>query len=376
MAEPASAEALAATLAWASAAGLTVLVRGGGTKLDWGGVAAPIDLVLSTAGLHTVVEHRHGDLTATLEAGATLAHVNATLAAHRQWLPLDPPWPDRATVGGIVATNDSGPRRHHHGAPRDLIIGVTVVRSDGQPAKAGGIVVKNVAGYDLSRLLTGSFGCLGVIVGATFKLAPIAASSRTLIVELESIEAMAPAIASLVSSPLTPSALELEWPPARLRLRFESVEAGVEQQVLEASQLIADHGEVTVAGGQEEAASWARSRRWWDEPGAVVKLSTLLTELVPTLAWLREACTQRALEMALAGRAGLGVVEARLHGRDEDQAHVVTQLRARPSGELWFRCRPSSPPQSPSARRPVGRDRRQPYRSCESSRVASTPTAV
>ena len=327
VAEPASAEALAATLAWASAEGLTVLVRGGGTKLDWGGVAGPIDLMLSTGGLNAVVEHRHGDLTATLEAGATLGHVNTTLAAHRQWLPLDPPWPDRATVGGIVATNDSGPRRHHHGTPRDLIIGVTVARSDGQLAKAGGIVVKNVAGYDLSRLLTGSFGCLGVIVSATFKLAPIAETSRTLIVELESIEAMAPAIARLDGSPLTPSTLELEWPPARLRVRFESVEAGVEQQVLEASRIIADLGEVSVVRGKEEAASWARSTRWWDEPGSVVKLSTLLTELVPTLVWLRDACGQHELQMVVAGRAGLGVVEVRLQGRAEDQARVITQLR-------------------------------------------------
>ena len=329
VAAPANADALAATLAWASAERLTVLVRGGGTKLDWGGVAGPIDLMLSTGGLNAVVEHRHGDLTATFEAGATLAHANTTLAAHRQWLPLDPPCPDRATIGGIVATNDSGPHRHHHGAPRDLIIGVTLARSDGQLATAGGIVVKNVAGYDLSRLLTGSFGCLGVIVSATFKLAPIAETSRTLIIELESVEAMAPVIASLVSSPLTPSTLELEWPPARVRVRFESVEVGVEQQVHEASRLIGDRGEVTVVGGEEEAASWARSTRWRDGPGSVVKLSMLLTELVPTLVWLRDVCRRREIQMVVAGRAALGVVEARLQGRAEDQAQVITQLRER-----------------------------------------------
>src|SRR5581483_280423 len=105
-------------------------------------------------------------------AGAALDDVNRRLAAHNQWLPLDPPWSARATIGGIVSTNDSGPRRHRYGAPRDLIIGVEFARADGTLAKAGGIVVKNVAGYDLSRLFTGAFGALAVLVSATFKLYP------------------------------------------------------------------------------------------------------------------------------------------------------------------------------------------------------------
>src|SRR5262249_48256512 len=132
-----------------------------------------------------VVAHRHGDLTATIQAGATLTDVNHTLGQHRQWIPLDAPWPDRATIGGIVATNDSGPRRHRDGAPRDLIIGIEIVLADGTAAKAGGIVVKNVAGYDVSRLMTGSFGSLAVIVGATFKLYPVPPASRTVVVDGE-----------------------------------------------------------------------------------------------------------------------------------------------------------------------------------------------
>ena len=110
----------------------------------------------------------------------------------------------------------------------NVIIGVTVVRADGETAKAGGIVVKNVAGYDLSRLMTGAFGSLGVVVDATFKLAPVAPASRTVLIELGSIEAMAPIVADLVSSALTPSAVELQWPPARILVRFESVEGAVE----------------------------------------------------------------------------------------------------------------------------------------------------
>ena len=149
----------------------------------WGAAPRQIDILISTARLNAVVAHRHGDLTATIQAGARLGDVNRALAQHRQWIPLDPPSADSATIGGIVATNDSGPRRHRYGAPRDLIIGVEFARADGRLAKGGGIVVKNVAGYDLPRLLTGSFGSLGVIVTATFKLYPLTAASRTLIVE-------------------------------------------------------------------------------------------------------------------------------------------------------------------------------------------------
>ena len=175
--EPASGEAVGGVLEWASREKLCVLVRGSGTKLGWGAAPRQIDILMSTARLNAVVAHRHGDLTATIQAGAKLGDVNRALAQHGQWIPLDPPSADRATIGGLVATNDSGPRRHRYGAPRDLIIGVEFARADGRLAKGGGIVVKNVAGYDLPRLLTGSFGSLGVIVTATFKLYPLTAAS-------------------------------------------------------------------------------------------------------------------------------------------------------------------------------------------------------
>ncbi len=138
--------------------GVEVAICGGGTKSEWGSSPAAPAVMLSTLSLNRVVAHRHGDLTATIEAGARLDDVNRELARHGQWLPLDPPWSDRATIGGIVATNDAGPRRHRYGTPRDLIIGIEIARADGVRAKAGGIVVKNVAGYDLARLMTGSFG--------------------------------------------------------------------------------------------------------------------------------------------------------------------------------------------------------------------------
>ena len=334
VAEPATADRLIATLGWAADLGLSVRVRGGGTKLQWGAVARPFDLLLSTARLNAVVEHRHGDLTATVEAGAPLAGVNAALARHAQRLPLDPPWPARAPIGGIVATNDSGPARHHHGAPRDLIIGCSIVLADGRAAKSGGIVVKNVAGYDLARLMTGSFGSLAVITSATFKLAPVASSSRTVSIALKALEDAARVIARLADAPLTPSALELECPPARLHVRFESVEAAVIQQATEVARLAGDGGHTATIEGEAEARMWADYAGGWDRPGTLIKLATRPTELVPTLVRLRDACQRRDVVMAAAGRAALGVVEVWLEGSVAAQARVIEQLReSLPPGE-------------------------------------------
>lgn len=381
VAVPATGEGLAAVLTRASSAGLAVRVRGGGTKQDWGAPGEKIDLLLSTAGLTAVVEHRHGDLTATVEAGATLTAVNAVLAAHRQRLPWDPPWPERATVGGIVATNDSGPRRHGHGVPRDSIIGVTMARSDGSVSRAGGIVVKNVAGYDLARLLTGSFGCLGVILTATFKLAPLPPASCTVEVLANSLDLASVIAAELAGSALTPTAVELAWPPpgvfadgsvppmtfaaeslvttpARLLVRFESVAASVSQQAREARAMLERHqgfGSAWVIGadrapsGDEEQA-WRWHAKHWEDGfavpefdthgklraygapgGTLVKLSTVPAELFPTLAWLarRAAKEKGRLEMAVAGRAALGVVDVRLEGPFDAQASVIGDLRER-----------------------------------------------
>ncbi len=171
--EPGSADELARVLRCANAAGLSVVPRGGGTKLGWGNPPQGADLVLSTARLDQVLEHAWADMTATVEAGSTVGRFQQTLGEHRQRLALDPLWPERATIGGILATNDSGSFRVRFGALRDLIIGITLALPDGTLAKSGGKVVKNVAGYDLPKLATGSLGTLGVITQAIFRLYPL-----------------------------------------------------------------------------------------------------------------------------------------------------------------------------------------------------------
>jgi glycolate oxidase FAD binding subunit len=326
--EPDSADAVAATLEWASREHLTVLTRGAGTKLGWGPAPRNIDILLSTAHLNRVVAHRYGDLTATVQAGAALSDVNRQLAQHGQWIPLDPPWADRATIGGVVATNDSGPRRHRYGAPRDLIIGVEFARWDGKLAKGGGIVVKNVAGYDLPRLMTGSFGSLGVIVTATFKLFPLTAASQTLVVGLKEPRDLGSLVAKILGSHLTPTAIEFQTPPLSLLVRFESIEEAVEQQAATLSTLIREGGFAARAiAGAEETELWAaHGRSLWNGTGAVVKLTVLPSEVPATLTSL--ASLTGSADYVAAGRAGLGVFLVRIDGDADAQLRAIAGLRA------------------------------------------------
>jgi glycolate oxidase FAD binding subunit len=325
--EPASGDATGAVLEWASREKHSVLVRGSGTKLAWGAAPRPIDILISTARLNAVVAHRHGDLTATIQAGARLGDVNRALAQHRQWIPLDPPGSDRATIGGIVAANDSGPRRHRYGAPRDLIIGVEFARADGRLAKGGGIVVKNVAGYDLPRLLTGSFGSLGVILTATFKLYPLTAASRTLIVEPLEPSGLGALAVTLAASHLTPTALEFATHPVRLIIRFESIEASVTQQSETAAKVIAEHGySARTLSESAEEEFWRSHASIADgDSGALLKVSALPTELAATLVLIERLAGKDGYTAA--GRAGAGVFLLRLTGEVELQKRVVNGLR-------------------------------------------------
>lgn len=330
---PATAEAVGTILEWASRDRLSVLVRGSGTKLAWGPSPRVIDVLLSTARLNAVIAHRHGDLTATIQSGATLGAVNRTLAQHRQWIPLDPPLADRATIGGIVATNDSGPRRHRYGAPRDLIIGVEFARADGRLAKGGGIVVKNVAGYDLPRLITGSFGSLGVIVSATFKLYPLTAASATLVVDVPSATDLGLLAGRMLSSHLTPTALEFQTHPLRLVVRFESIPASVEQQCEMAGKLVADSGfSARAVSGADEDTLWTEHAKVAEsDRGALLKVSVLQTELAAAIGVIERLAGERGY--VAAGRAGLGVFLVRIFGDVQLQTRVVEGLRgALPTG--------------------------------------------
>lgn len=234
---------LAAVIAWAGQNGYAVLPCGGGTKLDWGGLVkldANLRLMaVSTSRLNRLVEHAVGDLTVTAEAGMKFADLQQVLATAGQFLPIDPAYPKHATLGGIIATADTGSLRHRYRGVRDLLLGMTFVRSDGKIATAGGRVVKNVAGYDLMKLFTGAYSTLGVICQVTFRVYPLPESSGSVVLTGEAA-ALNQATQILLSSALTPTAVDLLSPNLVTKLglgkgtglivRFQSIAESVKQQ--------------------------------------------------------------------------------------------------------------------------------------------------
>ncbi len=331
--EPRDAATVAAMLQWANAERLAVTVRGSGSKLTWGltwgANASRADVMLSTERLSGPVDHTAGDLVATVPAGAALDAVNDVLRREKQWLPLDPSVSHRATIGGVVATNDSGPRRHRYGTPRDLILGGEIALVDGRTAKAGGRVVKNVAGYDLSKLLCGSLGSLAVITSATFKLAPVAPVSCTLVAAVGDVGRLGALALAVAGAPLAPSTIEIQSPPHRLLIRFETAPRAAEQQSRAANGVCAEHGATTeILSGQAEVDEWrAHERRVWHAPGTIVKLAILPTDVAEMLARVERLAMGRGVEYEMAGRGALGVIFARLAGDPAQQAAIVAELR-------------------------------------------------
>ena len=178
---PQSAEQIAAALRLCIEAEAAVIPRGSGTAMAIGNIPRQVDVIIETAKLKRVIEHDHANLTTTMESGITMGELQTALEPQKQFVPLDAPFPDRATIGGIVAANLNGPRRSYYGSVRDLVIGMRVVLASGEQIKAGGKVVKNVAGYDMCKLFVGSFGTLGIITEVTLRTVPIAESAATVI---------------------------------------------------------------------------------------------------------------------------------------------------------------------------------------------------
>src|SRR5262252_5319953 len=323
--EPRDATGVAAALQSAAAQNLAVIVRGGGTKSPERSAA----VLLSTTRLTEGIDHVAGDLVATVPAGATLDVVNSVLCRAGQWLPLDPPRSSRATIGGIIATNDSGPRRHRFGTPRDLIIGIEIALVNGRTARAGGRVVKNVAGYDLSKLLCGSLGSLAVVTSATFKLSPVAAHSQTLVATVSDIRRLGLLARAIAELPVAPTAIELQSPPHRLLIRFETTEqAAARQSELVRAVCIERGAACTIVSGQLETDAWhAHESGVFGSDGTIVKLAILPTDVADILDRIGTIVTERRVEHAIIGRAALGIVLLRLGGTLDAQAAIISELR-------------------------------------------------
>jgi glycolate oxidase FAD binding subunit len=333
VATPSDAAAFAATLAAASQARRATVISGGGTKLAWGRAPSPFDLLVETTRLNRLLAHRHGDLTATVEAGATLADVNRQLATHQQWLPIDSAFA-AATIGGIVATNDSGPLRHRFGTPRDLLIGVTLALTDGRLVKAGGTVVKNVAGYDLGRLVTGSFGSLAGIVNATFKLAPVPAASATLGVLYRDAEAIGRDAQLLASNQFEMTTIDVLSAPAdagrehRLLVRCASSPVATDAQLAAAQAMVTGRRDV-VRGGAEQDLWRVQNDAAWIGDGATVRLAWLPASLAAVLTLIGGIERQSGAALTLAARAAVGSGLLRVDGPRDAIRSVVERLRGR-----------------------------------------------
>ncbi len=334
--EPRTVEAVAATLAWASNNKLSVLLEGGGTKRSWGRVPERLDVNVCLRQLDRVLDHRQGDLTVSVEAGLTLRRLNEALALRGQQLPLDPPYADRATIGGLLATNDSGPARHRFGTPRDLVIGVQLATTDGRLAKAGGQVVKNVAGYDLSKLISGSFGTLAAIVSATFKVSPLPAASKTLVIEGLRADELVRVVDDISKSQLEPVAFEIHVrrdarePGSEIRclVRFASLLEVVDEQVRDAAALVGASGvSCRIVGEDPEARLWQAHSVSGDVSAgaAIVRASWLPANLGRVLALLDEVGSTTGI--AMIGRAAVGAGLIRIAGNVTQQAAAITRLR-------------------------------------------------
>ncbi|MEH1864674.1 MAG: FAD-binding oxidoreductase [Nostoc sp.] len=265
---PRTQQQLAAVIAKAHSHNWRVLPCGSGSKLSWGGLVKGVDVVVSTERINQLIEHAVGDLTVTVEAGMKFSDLQALLAKSRQFLALDPTAPESATIGGIVATGDTGSLRQRYGSVRDQLLGVTFVRADGEIAKAGGRVVKNVAGYDLMKLLTGSYGTLGLISQLTFRVYPLSEASGTVVLT-GSAEAVSQATDILRGSALTPVQADLLSTKLVSSLglgqglgliaRFQSISESVKEQsnrVLEVGQKLGLDG--AIFADADEASLWQR----------------------------------------------------------------------------------------------------------------------
>lgn len=297
---PATPAELAEALGDAIVHNRRIELAGNSTKRSMGGPLPSPDIVLSTCQLRRVLAYEPNDLTISVEAGLPWRDLTALLAEHRQMVPLDPPFADRATVGGVISTNSSGPRQRLYGTARDLVIGMTFATTQGKLVQSGGMVVKNVAGLDMAKLMIGSFGTLAAIVSVNFKLIPMPECESTFVFESKTLSGAIAARDGILKSQLTPSAIDLinvgaaaattngQW---LLAVRVGGTEAAVDRY----------RRDLTVQGATETDSSF------WD---SVEQFTPHFLECTPNGAVVRASCTLKGLEDALASLQGPAVARA------------------------------------------------------------------
>ncbi len=331
---PGDIQQVAEILRFAHANSLSVMPRGGGTKLGWGNTLTA-DIELSMKRLNQLREHAWQDMTCTVQAGSSWTAMQDALKTHGQMVALDPLCPERATVGGIVACNDSGALRLKYGGLRDLIIGMTMVLADGTIAKSGGKVVKNVAGYDMHKLLTGSFGTLGVIAEVNFRLHPLEEHRQTWTAVGTGAEA-APAASSL-AEPLR-VLLDSQLTPSCVQLRVVRDECALDICVAAPPECLGEYetrirnilGTLVITESGEEVWN-ARQQLFDDNDALVLKVSVLPTEICPLAAELHQWTAGDGTDLELVAQA-TGLMMVAVHSAtDAALVALMERLRARVS---------------------------------------------
>jgi glycolate oxidase FAD binding subunit len=349
VARPAGVTEAAAVLAAASSLGLTAVPRGCGTRLAWGTPPASCDLVIDTSRMNKVLEHAAGDLVVRVQAGVGLGQLAAVLAEAGQRLALDPPRAAASpagadsggngggvdstrgasgltaqeasgTIGGLLATGAAGPLRLRYGTPRDLAIGITVVRADGTVASSGGKVVKNVAGYDLGKLFAGSYGTLGLIVEAAFRLHPLPAATSFVTLDAAGHDEARDAVAAAAGSPLAPSAVELDRPrrgePFRVGVLLEGDAEGVAERTARMTELLRSASVSAPPPASPGPSAAPHPPAWWGHgsasatEGTLVRITFWAAELGRMLAAIDAGASGAGLDPAIGGSAAAGVLYA------------------------------------------------------------------
>jgi len=347
---PADQAALSAVLADVHARGVAAYPIGGGTSLDFGLTPATPGVGIILTSLKRVIDYPARDMTVTVEAGITLDALSKTLAAERQWLPVEGPQPHVATLGGLMASAWSGPRRYGYGTMRDYVIGMTAVDIRGVPFKAGGRVVKNVAGYDFCKLLTGSLGTLGVISQITLKTRPIPERTAFLVCELPNLEVAERLLAAIIDSRTTPVAVELLSGPmwrehpslgvltpgsmGRLVVALEGTTPEVDWML---GQLAAERRELDVPtahviSGDAATRLWETLNEFPGFPDAplVLKASVPPSRVTEFIATVQAADPKASVQ----AHAGNGIVIARFEGFAPGDISSTVLGRLRPAAQL------------------------------------------
>ena len=325
-----------------------LLFRGAGTKQAWAGRPAEPALVVETGRLAGVLAHNPADMTVAVGAGMPLRDLQALLGEQGQWLALDPGTESAgATVGGLLATGDSGPRRLRYGAMRDLVIGVTLVLSDGTVAHGGGTVIKNVAGYDLPKLLYGSLGTLGLVAEVVLRLHPRPEASATATVPVD-VDRAVELTQRLSASALEPAAVDWgDVDGSLLAVRFEGTAAGVAGRQTAVRELLGSDGAVEWRTGDDEETVWQRLAEGHrpEEEGTLAVAGTLPSRTADVARALTEVAEASGAGAGFASRPALGLHTARFAGEPDAVGRAFTAWREQVlalGGTVLLRDRPAA----------------------------------